>query len=174
MTDSIITDCIRVGGNAIGSFCLLVHLCLYICFHSVIGTDWPLTLLNICMQVCHDHSSQGLQVKVKSWVKLMQSVRPRSRVFFFSFDLAFAAVFFNFPEWCYSGSGCVCSWIGFTERSKVLCNLPLAPGRNCTMCNVPAVIQISLCHVPFCTLETLYTRQVLVTFMQVHTIEFQK
>ena len=55
---SFITDCISVGGNAIVS----VHLSIRpsICFHSVFRTDWPLTL-NFCVQVNHDHSSQGIE-----------------------------------------------------------------------------------------------------------------
>ena len=33
---------------------------LSVCFHSVFGTDWPLTV-NICIWVDHGHSSQGIE-----------------------------------------------------------------------------------------------------------------
>ena len=68
---SFITDCISEGGNAITS------VCLSICFHSICGTNWPLTL-KFCMWVGHNHSSQGLKVKVR----LMWSVWPRWRAVF--------------------------------------------------------------------------------------------
>jgi len=73
----VIVDCYSKGGNAIASVRLSV------CFHSVFRTNWPLTL-NSCMWIGHDHSSQGIESqghrsRSKSWVRLMRSVRPRSR-----------------------------------------------------------------------------------------------
>ena len=58
-------------------------VCPSICFHSIFGIDWPLTL-NFSMWVGHDHSSheiegQGNRLTSRSLVRLMQSVRPRSR-----------------------------------------------------------------------------------------------
>ena len=42
-------------------------------------SNWPLTL-NFCMWVGHDHGSQGIERQGhRSWVRLMQSVWPRSR-----------------------------------------------------------------------------------------------
>ena len=60
-------------------------VCLSVCFHFIFGTDWPLTL-NFWMWVVHKHSSQGIEGQGhRSWllVRLMRSVRPRSREFFF-------------------------------------------------------------------------------------------
>ena len=59
-----------------------------VCFHSIFGTDWPLTL-NICMQVGRDHSSHGIidqghRSRSRSWVRLMWSDRRRSRAVFSS------------------------------------------------------------------------------------------
>ena len=61
------------------SFCPSV--CLSVCFHSIVGTNWPLTL-KFFVWVGHDHSSQGIEgqsdrSRSMSWVRLMRSVRPR-------------------------------------------------------------------------------------------------
>jgi len=57
----IITDRINAAGNAFASVPLSV--CLSISFHSVFGTDIPLTLN--CTRVGHDHSCRQLKVKVR-------------------------------------------------------------------------------------------------------------
>ena len=42
-----------------------LSICPSVCFHSVFGTDWLLTL-TFCLPVGHDHSSQGLEVMVQT------------------------------------------------------------------------------------------------------------
>ena len=75
---TLVTDRIRMGGNAITSIRLSVH-----CFHSIFGTDWR-SILYFCLWVGHGHSSQGMEgygyrSRSRSWVRLMQPVRSRSR-----------------------------------------------------------------------------------------------
>jgi len=55
-------------------------ICLSVCFHSIFGTDWPLTV-NTCVWVGHDHSSQGIEgqghrSRSRSWVR--NAVGPTS------------------------------------------------------------------------------------------------
>ena len=71
----------RISGEVIQS---PPSVCPSVCFHSIFGTDWPLTL-NFCMWVGHDHSSQGIEGhghRSRSWARQMRSVRPRSRAVF--------------------------------------------------------------------------------------------
>ena len=56
----MITDHISEGGNAIASVRLSV------CFHSIFGTDWPLTL-SFCVWAGHDHNSQGFKGQGHGW-----------------------------------------------------------------------------------------------------------
>ena len=61
-------------------------VCPSVCFHSIFGTDLLLTL-NLCTWVVHDHSCQGIECqghmsRLRSWVTLMRSVRPRWRAVF--------------------------------------------------------------------------------------------
>jgi len=70
--------------NAIASLCLCIHLSIRPFFHSIFGTDWPLTL-NFCTWLSHDHSSHGIgghKSGSRSWARLMQSVQPWSRTVF--------------------------------------------------------------------------------------------
>ena len=57
----LITDRVSTAGNAIASVCPSVCPSVRpsVCFHSIFGTDWSLTL-NFCVRVGHDHSSQGI------------------------------------------------------------------------------------------------------------------
>ena len=57
-------------------------VCLSVCFNSIFGINWPLTL-NFCTWVGHDHISQVIESHDnRSWVMLMRLVRPRSRAVF--------------------------------------------------------------------------------------------
>jgi len=80
----LITNCINEAGNAITS--IYPFVCLSICFHSVFQTDWLLNL-NVCVWVGHDHSLQEIEdqdyrARSESWIRLTQSVQPRSRAVF--------------------------------------------------------------------------------------------
>ena len=59
-----------------------ISIRLSICFHSILWTNWPLTL-NLCMWVGNDHSLQGNEGHRSrlrwSWVRLMWPVWRRSR-----------------------------------------------------------------------------------------------
>ena len=50
----VVIDRISEGNNAITS----VHPS--VCFHSILGTNWLLTL-NFCTSIVHDHSSQEIE-----------------------------------------------------------------------------------------------------------------
>ena len=71
---SVVTDCISTGGNAVAS----VHLFpLYL--RNQVTVD-----LELCMWVGPDHSSQGIEgqghrSRLRSWIRLMRSVRLRRR-----------------------------------------------------------------------------------------------
>ena len=72
----VVTDRISEGGNAIA------FVRPSVCFHSIFGTDW-----NFCTWVGHDHSSQGIEgqgheSRSKLRVRLVRSVRHRSRAVF--------------------------------------------------------------------------------------------
>ena len=81
-----ITD--RVRGNAI------LSVCPSVCFCSIFGTDWPLTL-NFCKWVSHDIARRGLKVKVKV-MDQANAVGPTS-------------IEGSFFSSCYRGRVCLCA-----------------------------------------------------------------
>ena len=99
------------------SICLFVCLYVYpsICFHSVFGTDWLLTL-NFCVWVGHDCSSRDW--RSRSVIRPMQSVRPRLRTVFLVQHAVMKPTYFPVPSF-HRGSdyrllACVvCPWSVF-------------------------------------------------------------
>ena len=70
---------------------LPLSVCPPICFHSIFGTDWTLTL-NSCIQLGHDHSLHGIEgrshrSRSRSWIRLIWSVRPWLNAVFRSYKL---------------------------------------------------------------------------------------
>ena len=65
-----------------------LSICPSVCFHSIIETDWPLTL-NFCKWVGHDHNSQGIKSQLRSrevWTCLFtnKAERPTERQIIYS------------------------------------------------------------------------------------------
>ena len=86
-------------------------------FHSIFGSDWPLTL-NDCVWVVLEHISQRIEDqghRSKSWVRLMRSIRPRSR----AVSLVYPRDAILAPRYIVASVRCLCVCVSVTSRRSI-------------------------------------------------------